>query len=236
MSTAIGSQKKRKQINLYQAEFRPPQILLPTQSLLLGVVVFTVGLLLLYVWDSWKLVQYRQETQRMEDQANRMAQLLETAPPDHQVDPRVEAEAIALEGRVRALQLAQEAIASGALGNPAGYSAQFLGLSRTTVPGVWLTRIEVTGQGREINLAGRTLQGEGPARLIAALASQPQFVGLSYAAMDVHPPTEGKPGQADGNDEPAKRLDFLEFSMSARLPESKGPNNGQEAAQVGGAS
>lgn len=238
MNAVISARTGRKQINLYQAAFHPPQIILPTQSLLLGVAVFTACLLGLHAWDSWKFSQYRQEANRLTAQAERMVRQLDlTARPGRPADPQVEAEASALEARVRALQLAQEAIASGVLGNTTGYSAQFVGLSKATVPGAWLTRIEVSGQGREMNLAGRALQGEDPARLIAALGRQPLFMGLSYAALEVHPPADvEKPGQADGDSKPAKGMDFLEFSLSARLPEDKGPANKQEAARAGGAS
>jgi hypothetical protein len=238
MSSVIGSRTGRKQINLYQATFRPPQIVLPTQSLLLGVAVFAAGLLLLHAWDSWKFSLYRQDVDRMTAQSERMVQQLEqTARSGPQADPQVETEASALEARVRALQRAQEAIASGALGSASGYSAQFLGLSKATVPGAWLTRIEVSGQGREMNLEGRALQGEDPARLIAALGHQPLFVGLSYAALDVHPPEEEKPGQADGNGKTGKDMDFLEFFLSAHLPEGKAPALKSGAArESGGAS
>ena len=227
MSSAIGARTGRKQINLYQAAFRPPQTVLPTQSLLLGVAAFAVGLLLLHAWGSWKFSHYRQEADKLTAQAERIEhQLEQIARAGRQADPQVVAEAGILEAQVRALQLAQETVASGALGSETGYSAQFLGLSRATVPGAWLTRIEISGQGREMNLEGRALQGEDPARLIAALSRQPLFMGLSYAALEVHPAEEGeKSDQADGRGPPAKGTDFLAFSLSAHLAEGKAPGN-----------
>lgn len=211
----------RKQINLYQAEFRPPRIVLPTRSLLLGVAAFTAGLLGLHAWDSWKLGLYQQEAQRMSERAERVERQLEQAARGgRQADPHVVAEAEALEARVHALQFAQEAMAGGELGSETGYAAQFLALSRATVPGAWLTRIEISNRGRAMNLEGRVLHGEDPARLIAALGRQPLFMGLSYAALNVQPPKdEETPGDAQAK--PAQARGFLEFSLSAHVPGAK---------------
>jgi hypothetical protein len=219
----------RKQINLYQAEFRPPQIVLPTRSLLLGVAMFAAGLLLLQAWDSWQFRRYRQEADRMSAAAERIERrLAEVAPVTHPADAKVVAEAEVLEARIRALQLAEDAVASGALGSEAGYAAQFLALSRATVPGAWLTHVAITGNGQVMDLQGRALQGGAPARLIAALGRQPLFRGLSYAALDVHPP-ETKEGAGPG---PVAPPNFLEFSLSAQ---PNGTNAAAAATAKGGA-
>lgn len=224
----------RKQINLYLAEFRPVRIFLPAQSLLLGVAVFAAGLLLLYAWGSWSLRAYRQEADQVTAQAERIEhQLAQAAGQPRQADPQVVTEAEALEARTLALGQAQAAIAGGALGSEVGYAAQFLALSRATVPGAWLTRVEISGNGREMNLAGGALKGEDPARLIAALGSQTLFTGLSYAGLDVRP-AEPPPREKGQEKAPPAQPSYLEFSLSARLAPKDGADAVPKTLAAGG--
>lgn len=205
----------RGQINLYQAEFRPARVALPTRQVLLAAAVFAAGLGLLHAWDRWQFREYQRQAEHITRQAEQMeGQLQQLARDIHAADPRVVAEAEALEARARALQAAQAALAGGVLGSEHGYAPQFLALSRATTPGAWLTRVELDAGGREMSLAGGALDGEAPARLIAALGRQPQFTGLSYAALEVSP-------AADPAGDAAPRTPaHLEFSLLARLPQA----------------
>lgn len=226
----------RKQINLYQAEFRPAPVVLPAQSLLLGVAAFTLGLLALSAWDGWRLARLRAETDQVVARAEAVARQVEQAGVSvARTDPAIIAEAETLEARTRALQAAQAAVASGALGGETGFSAQFRALARTTVPGAWLTGVEIADRGREMNLHGRAVDGESPARLIASLRREPLFVGLSFAALDVHPPqaAAGEPVPAQDKDKAAAPAPFLEFSLTARLPEADAQGPGHPAAATG---
>lgn len=212
---------QRKQINLYLAEFRPPQHTLPTHSLLFGAAIFAAGLAALHVWDSLKLDQYRQEADQAEQRAARVErQLAQLAGQGNQADPAIVAEAASLEARILALRTAQDSIAAGALGSDTGYAVHFQALSRARVPGAWLTRIELTEAGRAMSLEGRALHGEDPARLIAMLGRQPMLAGLTYAGLEVQPPT---PETASAESAPASTADYLEFTLAARLenPDTK---------------
>lgn len=203
----------RKHINLYQTEFRPVRVPLPTRSLASGVALFALGLVLLHAWDRWQLNAYRQQAERITRQADQIEQQLRVAvQPPQAADPQVITEAQTLEARIRALQIAQGAVGEGTLGSETGYSARFLALSRAAVPGAWLTRVELNDGGRTMNLEGRALKGDAPAQLIAALGRQPLFAGLSYAGLDVHPPTAPDQGA-----KPAAAPGYLEFTLSARL-------------------
>jgi hypothetical protein len=212
---------QRKQINLYLAEFRPPQHALPTHSLLFGAVIFAAGLAALHVWDRLKLDQYRQEADQAEARAALVErQLAQLAGQGSQADPAIVAEAASLEARILALRAAQDSIAAGALGSDSGYAAHFQALSRARVPGAWLTRIEVTEAGKAMSLEGRALGGDDPARLIAMLGRQPILAGLTYAGLEVHPPA---PESASAEPAPPRTAEYLEFTLAARLeaPETK---------------
>jgi len=227
-----------KQINLYQAEFRPPRVVLPARAIALSGVVFVAGLLALYTWGNWQLSQLQgqvgQVVQRAEAVTN---QVQASAPETRQPDPKVAAEVQTLEARVQAMQQAQDAIASGVLGSEAGYSAQFHSLARavgnTASPGAWLTGLTISDSGRAIDLHGRTLAGADAARLIANLRREPLFVDLSFAGLEVHPPKQEdatdalvsplSAGHAGRNATPRKPPRFLEFSLNARWPEPATP-------------
>lgn len=234
----------RKQINLYQEAFRPARVALPAQSLFLGVAAFALGLVALSAWDAWRVAQLRGETDGVVARADAVARQVErAAQAGAQADPAVVAEAAELEARVRALQAAEAAVASGVLGSETGYSAQFRALARARVPGAWLTGVEIAnqganqgaGRGLEMNLRGRALDGEAPARLIAGLRREPLFHGLTYAALTVRPPAApGQGGAQTGTPgTPAEAKDatpprFLEFSLDARLPEAASPPAGAQ--------
>jgi len=208
----------RKRINLYSAEFRPPQRTLPTASLLLGVGIFTVGLVALYAWDRLSLDKYRQEADRAVQQAATLeAQLSQTVKAAYApADPATLAEAQALEARTRSLQSAEAALADGSLGSSTGYGAHFLAVARATVPGAWLTQITVSGGGKAMTLAGQATAGDAPAKLIAALGRQPLLAGLHFAALEVSPPAPPQDTPDVIRDKPpAAPSDLLTFTLSA---------------------
>jgi Tfp pilus assembly protein PilN len=234
----------QKQINLYQAEFRPVQVALPTGSLLLGVVVFAVGLLLVHGLDAWQFEKFRTDVDALSRQADQLEQRLARASQSiRQADPHVVAEAAQLETRIRSLEQAHTAINSGAMGSAAGYAAQFSALKLATAPGAWLTHVDISNRGHDMSLTGGALQGDAPANLIAALRRQPLFTGLTYAGLQVNPAKEGNEagtsdaqagsaasrpalsGAADATgstqpQRPPKSPEYLVFTLTAQLPES----------------
>lgn len=208
-----------KQINLYQAAFHPPRIIMPARRLLAGGVLFLCGLLALYAWDAWRLTQLRQEVGQLTARAAKLEARVNAANVALHADPAVLAEAETVEIRLRNLQLAQTALASGALGAERGYSERFRALSRARADGAWLTHIEISDRGQTMNLRGRTVGGENSARLIASLRGEPLFVGLTFSGLTLEPPQDTTKAAApatatDAGPPPPPR--FLEFTLSAQ--------------------
>lgn len=206
-----------KQINLYQAAFHPPHVIMPARRLLAGGVLFLCGLLILFAWDAWRLAQLRREVEQLTARADSLEAQLGSARQARQADPRLLAEAEATERRLRHLQLAQDALAGGALGAESGYAAHFRALSRALarIPrdGAWLTHIEIDERGRAMSLRGRAITGEDSARLIASLRHEPLFIGLSFASLSLTPPEKSTQASEQDDDSPPR---FLEFVLSAR--------------------
>lgn len=217
-----------KQINLYQAEFRPPNVLLPARKMALSGGVFIAGLLALYFWNGWQLRQLQQQVGHVVQRAEAVTrQVQASAPGVSPTSPDVLHQTETLEAQVRALQQAQDAIASGAIGAESGYAKQFQALARavgnSASPGAWLTGVTLFDNGRAMDLRGRTLGGAEAARLISNLRREPLFVGMSFATLQVSPPLpkagEATPAQAVA---PALPPRYLEFSLNARLQEKPG--------------
>jgi hypothetical protein len=219
-----------KYINLYQAAFHPPRVILPARRLLAGGALFLIALVAIYAWGAWRLASLRREVSQLTVRADRLDARVKAGNVVRQADPRVEAEATQVESRLHNLQLAQEAVANGALGSPTGYAAQFRALARVRAAGAWLTRIEIDAGGHEMNLYGRALSGEASAHLIAGLRREPLFIGLSFASLAVTPARE-KAAEGDAaKTHAATPPRFLEFALSARQPKEP-----KESAAPGGA-
>lgn len=218
-----------KQINLYQAEFRPPNVLLPARKMALSGGVFIAGLLALYFWNGWQLRQLQQQVGHVAQRAEAVTrQVQASAPGVSPVSPDLLRQTETLEAQVRALQQAQDAIASGAVGSESGYAAQFQALARAVgsraSPGAWLTGVTLFDDGRAMDLRGRTLGGAETARLISNLRREPLFVGMSFATLQVSPP-QPKAGEATPVQAvvPALPPRYLEFALNARLQEQPVP-------------
>jgi hypothetical protein len=196
-------------------------VLLPARSLALSGVVFLLGLLALYGWQNWELKQLQVQVNQVEQRANAITRQIEASAVGAQAsDAGLVTEAQSLEARVRALKLAQDAVASGELGSETGYSAYFLALSRTVrTKGAWLTGVTVAESGRALSLQGRALSGADAARLVADLRRDPVFVGLSFSGLTVAPP-ETNPKRGDEPAEQAAETPrFLIFTLDARQTE-----------------
>jgi len=207
-----------KQINLYQAEFRPPRVVLQARSLALSGVMFLLGLLALYGWESLKLKQLQVQVSQVEQRANAVTRQIEASVVGAQVSyAGLVNEARSLEARAHALKLAQDAVASGELGSEIGYSAYFLALARTVrTQGAWLTGVTVAESGRALSLRGRALSGADAARLVADLRRDPVFAGLSFSGLTVAPPETNPKRGDEPTEQAAETPRFLIFALNAR--------------------
>lgn len=215
-----------KQINLYQAAFHPRRVVLPARELLAGAGLFLLGLILLAAWDAWQLAALHGEVVQLQRRAADLETRVKISTASRQVDPQLLAETTALEGRLRHLESARQAIASGALGSPTGYAAQFRALARSRVEGAWLTRIEIDEGGRALTLSGRALDGDASARLIAGLKREPLFAGLHFATLNLAPP------KSDEADAAKTSKPWLEFRLGARPAPAPATTPAAQAASL----
>lgn len=203
-----------RHINLYQAEFRPARVVFPARRMLAGLGLLLLGLLSLHGWGVWQnrelaaqVAQVNRQTEAVEARLASLGQARDPTAPD----PALTADIQRLEARLTALTRVEQALQSGAVGTPRGWSAQFEALARVSVPGLWLTGVHLEGSAPDMTLRGRSLDGQAPARYIALLRRQPQFVGLEFAALEIAAP-EAKAEQPPGAAAPT--VPHLEFTLS----------------------
>jgi hypothetical protein len=203
-----------RHINLYQAEFRPARVVFPASRMLAGLALLLLGLLALHGWGVWQnrelaaqVAQVNRQTEALETRLTSLGKAQDHATPD----PALAADIQRLETRLAALARVEQAIQSGAVGSPGGWSAHFDALARVSVPGLWLTGVHLEGSAPYMTLRGRSLDGNAPARYIALLRQQPQFVGLEFAALEIAEP-EQQPEQKPESAPPTTR--HLEFTLS----------------------
>ncbi len=112
----------------------------------------------------------------------------------------------ALANRSRALQALQE----GALGRTQGYAEPLRALARSSMGGVWLTRIEFSEDNGELSLVGRATRAELVARYLERLRAEQALRGQSFSSLEIRRRAA------------EKGAPFVEFALSSEDKEAGG--------------
>lgn len=127
-----------------------------------------------------------------------------------QVDKSIEAEIVSMQAELDLLQQASVMLQRGGFGNTDGYAEYFRAFARASVPGLWLTGINVVTAGSEIGLHGRALEPDLIPNYISRLARETVLQGKVFGSLEIfQPPSKA----ADGD---ARRAPFLEFALQSR--------------------
>lgn len=212
-----------RHINLYQAEFRPARVVFPVRRMLAGLGLLLLGLLALHGWGIWQnrqlalqVAQVTRQTETVEAHLAALGKARDPATPD----PAVVADIQRLESQLAALTRLEQTLQSGAVGSTRGWSAQFDALARVSVPGLWLTGVRLEGSAPYMTLRGRSLDGNTPARYIALLRGEPQFVGLEFTSLEIAEPERKAEVPAPAAQAPTSPASprALEFVLSGPAP------------------
>ena len=104
---------------------------------------------------------------------------------------------------------------SGVGGNAEGFSRYLGALARQTMPGVWLTGLEIGAKERDLVIKGRALESQMVPAYIRALNREAPMAGRPVG--DLRMTAKGDAGAAlDKAGEPAR---YIEFSLSIPLKE-----------------
>lgn len=213
-----------QQINLYNPLFEKKQKPFSLRTMGAALGVLAVALVGLYGYAAVKArsaerlaatVAAQLALQR--DQATRLAKLPAPVP-----NKALEAEAARLEGEVRARQTTLQALNTGELGNPAGFSEFFAALGRRAVPGIWLTAVTISDSGNELIVHGRALHADLMPAFLRGLNSEAVMRGRKVTEMKLTAKAAPKSADARPAGEPQA---FIEFFLTAPLQLAEGPSS-----------
>lgn len=104
-------------------------------------------------------------------------------------NPKLLAEIASTRETLRVLDASMAEVASGALGDTAGFSEQFRAFARQSADGLWITGFTLSGAGKDIILNGRALSAEAVPAYIRRLNDEPAFRGKAFDVLKI---AEGK--------------------------------------------
>ena len=178
-----------QQVNFYRPRFHPRRHFPSARAVLLLALLFLLAALAALPLLDRRLEAARQAAAGRGGPSSAALSALETA------------------NRCREEMLV--ALAGDPQQRPAGFAALLRGFSTASRPGVWLTGVRVTGQGREMTLRGRGLESpEEIAAYAQGLGERPAFAGRRLRFFQV----------SAGRDVRTEGAAPLEFCLDTRPP------------------
>jgi Tfp pilus assembly protein PilN len=175
-------------INLYLPRFQPPQlsqeILLLIRTCLItffGLVCISTGLLVFQVYSSGHLAKLEQEQQKLSNELKTLISQFPNTSIDKNLQLNLEREKKLLAKQKRVVGfLRQDSISARSSFTPLVEQ-----LSQQNVSGIWLSKIEILNQGKDIQLSGFAKTPEKVSRYITTLGSKNAYRGRAFKYINV---------------------------------------------------
>lgn len=172
-----------QQINLYQDSIRTRREQLGLDQVLVAASVLLVVLLLVSGVQWWwlkhneaSLSDLQQQQQQLTRKINQLSQTLANSSNGS----ALKAEITEKETMLKARDDIVRALGGKQFGNTQGFAAQFTGLAKEHVPGLWLTALYIHAGGAKLDLKGKTYKPELVPRYLQRLAKEPSFRGIEF--------------------------------------------------------
>ena len=172
----------RQQINLYEApaEHNPWQDWYPIPQIGIGLVLLLVVLYALALFEradlKEQLVAAQQQFETRQSEFDRLKMSL----PGAELDPNLQREVKDMTAELAGKQEMLRTINLKQADKQQGFSNFLEGLARRTMPGLWLTHIELNDGGARIGLQGQAAKPEFVPQLIKSLASEQAYFGKEF--------------------------------------------------------
>jgi Fimbrial assembly protein (PilN) len=183
-------------INLVNPAFRPKRELLTTASLAATLCAISLVLVAGHYFAKGRADRVQGPLAVMHAQLSADQERLAVAGravAAATLNPKLLAEIASTRETLRVLDASMAEVASGALGDTAGFSEQFRAFARQSADGLWITGFTLSGAGKDIILNGRALSAEAVPAYIRRLNDEPAFRGKSFDVLKI---AEGKPDEA----------------------------------------
>ena len=197
-----------QQVNLYHQSLRKQQLRYSFSALMqaVGVTVLLVTAYSAFIF--WQLQNSQTQLAGLQQQQNNALQQLQ------QIQQQFASRQKDLDLQQRVLQLEQElankqnvvGILSGnEFGNTKGFIGHFTGLARQRLEGLWLTHLDISNGGLNLEIKGTTLQPELLPRYLQRLSAEQAFSGTEFKTL-LMARQQAKP-------------EWLDFSLQNKLAE-----------------
>lgn len=188
-----------QEVNLYTDAFRPQQVVLSLEKMILiSVSIITIVListLLLNASLAKSEKRIQKEQVRVETLSNQLVILEEKAKLLRQ-DDSLRAANQRLSAKLSARRQMIEVLDRVVVKDDEGFSNILLSLARQKTAGLWLTSIEVGASGKSMTIEGTTLNANAVPAYLKNLRKEDSFIGRTFTLfnLDADP---NKPNQLD---------------------------------------
>jgi MSHA biogenesis protein MshI len=175
-------------INLYLPRFQPPK--LSPEILLFGKVVLItlVGLIglsaamfIFQTYSSNHVAQLHQEQELLNKQINKLAEQFPKISIDGNLQEKINKEKELIKRKKRAITFLRQDSISG----KSSFTALVEQLSQQSVNGIWLSKIEIINQGRDVQLTGFAKTPDKVSHYIMGLGSKDAYKGKSFKQINI---------------------------------------------------
>ena len=168
----------KQQINLCNALPRERQLYLPWRKMVLYTVLFLIVLLAIFFMMLWKNVALNISVAKItakEKQAIRMVTVVSKKYPKEMKNAELEQKVAALRTDIAEEQVLLKLLKGRKTTNTTGFLPYLQTLSSHLVPGVWLTKIDITDGGAYIQLEGQGYTSAQILDYVYAINNTPLF-------------------------------------------------------------
>jgi len=207
-----------QQINLFNPIFLRQKLYFSAVAMAQALGLIALGVLAIYVYQVSQNAKLQRAAAEADRQlAERRAQLTAFArqTADAGSSKTLGAELDAAEARLVERRMLLDEVRTAAGGDALGYSRHLAALARASIPGVWLTGVEI-GKSAELTIKGRALDSALVPAYMSALNREPAFAGRRVSELKVTARTDTP---APAGEKPAGPALYLEFSLSIPLRE-----------------
>jgi len=172
-----------QQINLYQAQFKPKEVILPPFQMLLILlgVIITLSVMSLYS---------AQKNAVLEKTINKQQQYTQQNIQQSTESPLLNAELEKINYQRADKQRLLDYLTHQDFGNQHGFSVTLRHLSQQQIDNVWLTEFSLIRGGQTITLQGKALQSSQIPAYIDSLAKAEHFQGKQFSVFQLQQPED----------------------------------------------
>lgn len=180
-----------QQINLFRARLARKTTPLPSLGILKLGTTLVVVVVLLSTLSVWRTKALQSDIAALEQDQTGARQSLE------EIGRRVVAqggtpqavdETTKLKALIAAPSSVRELLEKDVFTSKQGYSDFFIALARQSVQGVQLTRVDITGAGKDIEIIGRSTTPDRVPRYLQRLAREKIMEGLEFGVFQINQP------------------------------------------------